>query len=387
MGMSPSLKPRFNLLLEGALLVGWTGALRRSELVALTTADVEFVEGEGVNTYIRRSKADQEAEGQVEGLPYDSSKETCPVTALRQWLQVAEAEVEGPFEGNIFRRFYRGESTGESAMTGQYMSTVLKRHAEAAAGLDPGKYPAHSLRAGFTRAGDPCRESRTARERALRARLALGVQPLRPRRRGPFRTTPPRTSASSEEVGLEIAGRSCSGLPVGSPFELRRRTLNRDEDCEFSRSGGLRGRPRTRLQLLHDRYLLGLGLAPSLQSQEVRAAREAREVHLHLVTAFHLALCERSYLPPECVVEPEADFLPVGYRKPYGHLPARRVREGAQKLQLARRAPDPDQISYLRRAVGVDLAEAVFERVGREGQILVGKPVASGLVGRAALGV
>jgi integrase len=29
------------------LLVGWTGALRRSELVALTTSDVEFVEGEG----------------------------------------------------------------------------------------------------------------------------------------------------------------------------------------------------------------------------------------------------------------------------------------------------------------------------------------------------
>jgi len=130
------------------LLVGWTGALRRSELVALTTADIQFIEGEGVNIYVRSAKADQEGEGLVKGLPYGANKETCPVTALRQWLQAAEREVEGPFEGDIFRRFYRGESIGETAMTGQYVSTVLKRHAERA-GLDPEAYSAHSLRAGF----------------------------------------------------------------------------------------------------------------------------------------------------------------------------------------------------------------------------------------------
>jgi len=140
------------------LLVGWTGALRRSELVALTTSDVEFVEGEGVNVYVRRSKSDQEGTGLVKGLPYGSGQETCPVTALRQWLQAAEAEVEGTFEGDVFRRFYRGESIGESAMTAQYVSTVLKRHAESA-GLDSEAYSAHSLRAGFItqaiRAGKP----------------------------------------------------------------------------------------------------------------------------------------------------------------------------------------------------------------------------------------
>ena len=140
------------------LLIGWTGALRRSELVALTTADVEFIEGEGVNVCVRRSKSDQEGSGLVKGLPYGSGQETCPVTALRQWLQAAERNVEGDFEGDIFRRFYRGESIGESAMTAQYVSTVLKRHAEAA-GLDPKAYSAHSLRAGFItqaiRAGKP----------------------------------------------------------------------------------------------------------------------------------------------------------------------------------------------------------------------------------------
>jgi len=126
--------------------------------VALTTEDLQFVEGEGVNVFVRRSKTDQEAAGQVKGLPYGSSRETCPVTALRQWLQAAEQEVEGSFEGEIFRRFYRGESIGESAMTAQHVFTVLKRHAEGG-GPDPEEYSAHSLRAGFItqaiRAGKP----------------------------------------------------------------------------------------------------------------------------------------------------------------------------------------------------------------------------------------
>ena len=139
------------------LLIGWTGALRRSELVALTTEDIQFVEGEGVNVFVRRSKTDQEGTGLVKGLPYGSNKETCPVTAprvtaLRQWLQAAERQLGKPsggsFEGDIFRHFYRGKSIGPSAMTAQYVSTMLKRHAESA-GLDPEAYSAHSLRAGF----------------------------------------------------------------------------------------------------------------------------------------------------------------------------------------------------------------------------------------------
>jgi integrase len=130
------------------LLVGWTGALRRSEIVALNTQDLEFIPGEGVNITIRRSKTDQEAAGMTKGLPYGSNKETCPVTALRTWIQAAARHVEGPFDGPIFRRFYRGESIGSTALTAQYVSKILKRHAERV-GLDPEGYSAHSLRAGF----------------------------------------------------------------------------------------------------------------------------------------------------------------------------------------------------------------------------------------------
>jgi site-specific recombinase XerD len=175
------------------LLVGWTGALRRSELVALTTGDVQFVEGEGVNIYVRRSKSDQEAEGLVKGLPYGQNKETCPVTALRQWMQAAERQLGEP----LFRRFYRGESIGESAMTAQYVSTVLKRHAESA-GLDPDEYSAHSTPFGpvsSRRRSAPGRPSGASKSTpgTPRGRRSTSTS----RRPGPFRTTPPRTSDSN----------------------------------------------------------------------------------------------------------------------------------------------------------------------------------------------
>jgi integrase len=46
------------------LLLGLASALRRSELAALTVADLDFV-AEGVKLAIGRSKTDQEAAGQI----------------------------------------------------------------------------------------------------------------------------------------------------------------------------------------------------------------------------------------------------------------------------------------------------------------------------------
>ena len=112
--------------------------------MALSTTDVEFVAGEGVNVFVRRSKTDQAAEGMVKGLPYGENKETCPVTALRTWMQAAERHVDGPFEGAIFRRFYRGESVGATGITAQYVSKILKRHARRV-GLDPEEYQVPSV--------------------------------------------------------------------------------------------------------------------------------------------------------------------------------------------------------------------------------------------------
>jgi integrase len=125
------------------LLIGWAGALRRSEIVALTTDDTEFVAGEGLNLYIRKSKSDQEGYGLVKGIPYGDHVDTCPVTGLRTWLQAARIE-----KGPVFRGFYKGGRVRKTALTAQYVSLILKEHS-ARVGLSTEDFSAHSLRSGF----------------------------------------------------------------------------------------------------------------------------------------------------------------------------------------------------------------------------------------------
>jgi hypothetical protein len=61
------------------LLVGFAGAFRRSELVSLDAADLNF-QAEGLLITLRRSKTDQEAEGREVAIPYGAHPATCPVT-------------------------------------------------------------------------------------------------------------------------------------------------------------------------------------------------------------------------------------------------------------------------------------------------------------------
>jgi integrase len=64
------------------LLMGFAGALRRSELVALDIDDVTE-DDDGLVVTIRCSKGDQKARGDIRGLPYGSRPATCPVQAWR----------------------------------------------------------------------------------------------------------------------------------------------------------------------------------------------------------------------------------------------------------------------------------------------------------------
>lgn len=124
------------------LLLGFAGALRRSELVALDVEELS-VRKEGLAVLIASSKTDQEGEGAVIAIPRVPHSPYCPVQAVLDWQVVA-----GITTGPLFRRLNRGDRVGRSRLTAQSVSLVIKRLA-ARVGLDPERYAGHSLRSGF----------------------------------------------------------------------------------------------------------------------------------------------------------------------------------------------------------------------------------------------
>jgi hypothetical protein len=68
-------------------MLGFAGAFRKSEVVALNVEDLEFCD-EGVRATIRRSKTDQEGKGQTIAILRGTGS-FCPVRLLREWLDVA----------------------------------------------------------------------------------------------------------------------------------------------------------------------------------------------------------------------------------------------------------------------------------------------------------
>jgi len=123
------------------LLVGWWGAFRRSELVAVDMANLSD-HPEGVIVKIPKSKTDQAAAGQKVALHYRDDSAVDPVKALRAWLKAADIS-----SGPVFR-MARGTTVGTKALEGAAVSRVTKAAVERA-GLNPSGYSAHSLRSGF----------------------------------------------------------------------------------------------------------------------------------------------------------------------------------------------------------------------------------------------
>jgi site-specific recombinase XerD len=124
------------------LLLGFAGALRRSELVALDTEHVT-VQKEGLAVRIAYSKTDQDGQGQVIAVPRVARSPYCPVQALADWLVAAEIA-----SGAIFCRLHRGDSVGHSRLTDQSVALIVKSLA-LRVGLDSSRYAGHSLRSGF----------------------------------------------------------------------------------------------------------------------------------------------------------------------------------------------------------------------------------------------
>jgi site-specific recombinase XerD len=126
------------------LLLGFGGAFRRSELVALRVEDLVEVP-DGLRVTIRRSKGDQEGAGQEVAIPHGARLR--PVEAVRAWLDAA-----GITEGPAFRRIRKNGLIGSDALTAEAVALVVKHYAERA-GFRPEEFGGHSLRSGFLTSG------------------------------------------------------------------------------------------------------------------------------------------------------------------------------------------------------------------------------------------
>ncbi len=146
---------RIDLRDRALVLVGFAGALRRSELVGLNVDDVGF-ETAGIVLRLRRSKTNQEGELEEVAVLYGSDPQTCPVRALQAWL-VTAAIVDGP----LFRAVDRAGRIGGGRLTARIVGERVKKLG-ARSGLDPQSYAAHSLRSGFATSAARANKSEAA---------------------------------------------------------------------------------------------------------------------------------------------------------------------------------------------------------------------------------
>lgn len=167
-----------------ALLIGFAGALRRSELAGLRIGDVEVSTDHSTGEpilLIRLPATKTDPTGAAEqrvALPRGRRPATCPVCAFADWLRLREVHagagtpgvrswlselVAGSpdihrchgFTGTridpdlpLFPAITRHGAIGDVAMSGRAVAELVKRYA-ARAGLDPALFSGHSLRAGF----------------------------------------------------------------------------------------------------------------------------------------------------------------------------------------------------------------------------------------------
>jgi integrase len=126
-------------------LLGFAGALRRSELVGLEVSHLTWTDV-GMKLLIERSKTDSEGEGAEIAIPRGRLAETCPVSALQSWLTAA-----GITRGPLFRKVNRGAAVESARLSPDAVRQILSKRADQAGLKSTWNEPIspHGLRAGF----------------------------------------------------------------------------------------------------------------------------------------------------------------------------------------------------------------------------------------------
>jgi integrase len=127
------------------LLIGFAGALRRSELVALDVARLTWSE-DGVTLLLEKSKTDKDGAGAEVMIVFGRHEDTCPVRALRRWLEAA-----GITAGPVFRKVNKAGRVESRRLSEDAVRQILLRRAAEAGVKGSLSEPIspHGLRAGF----------------------------------------------------------------------------------------------------------------------------------------------------------------------------------------------------------------------------------------------
>lgn len=127
---------------KAIILVQWSGAFRRSELVDVTVEHVEFC-AEGMRVKIPKSKTDQQGRGKVKAIPFSRDETVCPVRALRAWLDKSEIR-----SGYIFIHIDRWGNM-KQVLTDHAVAVLVKGASAGVPGLVQADVSGHSARSGF----------------------------------------------------------------------------------------------------------------------------------------------------------------------------------------------------------------------------------------------
>jgi site-specific recombinase XerD len=121
------------------LLLGFAGGFRRTELAFLNIEHVKRTGNDGVSVHLKHCRV---ADRMV-AIPFGACPEICPVLRYRHWIKVS-----GISFGPVFRGVDRHGNIGDSAVTEQVVTLVVKRACKRV-GLDPTRFGARSLRSGW----------------------------------------------------------------------------------------------------------------------------------------------------------------------------------------------------------------------------------------------
>ncbi len=128
---------------DSALLqLGFLGAFRRSELIAICMEDIDW-QPAGIEIQLKKSKTDQLNQGQYCVILY-GNEQLCAIRALKTWCEKANIK-----SGTIFRRIRKSNQICEDAITRESVNHILKNHTKAAGIENFNDFSSHSMRRGL----------------------------------------------------------------------------------------------------------------------------------------------------------------------------------------------------------------------------------------------